>query len=165
MTLSLNSDKTIRIPYNGIRSSYQVFHPIKQQNLNTRWLEVKAEFMRQLTTWEEVCELYHDDMVLSEKVTTKQLAKEIRKVLGEIEDYHKTNAEYMVEALAEALWDKPNHDEADIDHVGNKVERHELPAMKDLARRADELKMEDLGLKTSDPSLLITKPVRHTWSG
>lgn len=164
MTISLNSDKTINVPYTGVRTSYFVFHPKLFPNLETRWLDVQAAFLKQLNTWYEVVTLYQEDMVLSEQVTTKQLKKEIEKVVNEISRDHDKNV-YLLEAVAEALWDKPNHDEEDYDKVGKKVERHELPPMKDLYRRAGELRSLDLGLRLPEDSPLISRPIRHTWSG
>jgi len=160
----MSDTKIIPVAYRGGRTSYFVFHPVLQWNIDTRYNVSKDNFLRQLNTWYEVCELYKDDMVLSENVTPKSLKRDVMKVIAEIDQTHDV---YLLEALAESLWDKEGaiqYEDGKFDGPSEKIQSHFLPMMSELSKRADELRAEDIGIRApyqTTASMLN----RRTWTG
>lgn len=154
----------LKTVYRGGRSSCFVFHPAKQPNLDTRYMESKAIFMSQLNTWYEVCELYRDDMVLSENITPASLKKDVLKMIAEL-DIEKDV--YKLEALAEALWDKDGaqqNADGSFEKGSEKIEQHYLPTMAELDKRAKEILSDDVGIQLSQVTP-ASGVARRTWTG
>ena len=154
----------IHFSYNGERTSHFVYHPAKSGGPLTAWKSSRDEFVKMFKTWLDVCELYEDEQKLSEPVVSNEVKKDILKILDEIETDEVQRC-YLIEALAEALWDKPSHDESDDAHTGRKCETHFLPTMKELERRAAELKAMDIGLTAPGTFAPITQSTKHSWAG
>ncbi len=154
----------LKIPYYGARTGWRVYHPLKCYNPEKAFQFAKRNFMAELKAWYDVVQLYHDDMVLSEKVITEGVKKEVDKVLVEID---RAPDPYLLEALAEVLWDKDGAvqlEDGVFDGPSEKTDRHELTMMVELRRRAEELKHLDLGVRLDKPTP-SEQLVKHTWSG
>lgn len=154
----------LKTVYRGGRSSCFVFHPAKHWNLETRYNDAKAEFMRMLNNWYEVCELYQDEMTLSENVSPASLKKDVVKMVNEIDD---SRDPYLLEGLAEFLWDKEGgiqYEDGSFDGPSEKTQTHFLPTMAEVIQRAAEIKSIDLGIQL--PHVTTAKNVsRRTWAG
>jgi hypothetical protein len=151
----------LKIPYHGERASCFVYHPVQNWNTLIAYDEAKREFMRLLNDWYNVVELYSDEMVLSEGVTPKSLKRDIVNCVREIDE---ERSYYKLEALAESLWDKVDHEEEDWDRKGRKVEQHSIPLMSELEKRSEELRAMDLGLKMARP-IAQHEIARRGWAG
>lgn len=153
--------KDIKIPYNGIRTTWFVYHPLKQWNQITAFNDSMKIMHDQIKSWYDIVELYEDEQTRSEKVISDEAKRDIKLLLADIE---KTKDPYMVEALAEALFDKVNHDEEDESGKGRKTEKHYIPYFKELEHRAAELKAMDLGI-TVPSGHRVGEPIRRTFTG
>lgn len=152
----------LQMPYHGTRTSWRVYHPAKNWNQDTKWRDVKKEFMRLYNEWLSVCDLYQEEQKLSEPVVSHEVRKDLMRLIEEIEKDIK-HREYVLEALSEFLWDKPSHDEEDEEHTGRKCETHFFPTVGELKKRAEELRAMDSGLALANGHHLIT-PVKRSWA-
>lgn len=154
----------IDVPYRGIRTSHFVFHPKLMPNTLTAYDEALKVFNAHKTAWFNVTEMFNDDMTRHESVIPLDTKKGITQLLVEIDA---TRDVYLLEALAEALWDKVG---AEQDSAGNfegeseKTEKHFLPFFSDLEKRAKEIRAEDFGL-TVGRTFGKSDIVRRSWVG
>lgn len=154
----------LKTVYRGVRGSYFCFHPAKHANLDTRYHEAKQIFMKMLNDWYEVCELYKDDMVLSENITPASLKKDVLKIVAEIDQKQEV---YKLEALAMILWDKEGaqqREDGTFEKGSEKIESHFLPTMTEVSKLADELLAADVGVQLKD-AIPESQLTRHTWTG
>ena len=154
----------IDIPYRGSRTGFFVYHPKRNPNIETAYHEAKIAFLSQLTAWYDTCALYSGEQTLSEPVATKQLKKDIAKVVDELD---RDKDPYALEALAELLWDvegAAQNVDGSFDHKSEKVQQHDLDFMSQIKKMAQEIKFEDLGIDIGK-SLRPTDIVQHTYTG
>jgi len=142
--------------YRGARSSFFVFHPKNYQRKDPTsqavYLDVLNLLLKQLNAWYETCELYQDEMQLSEGVTFKNLKADIKLLLESIK---KDNDVYQLEALAEVLWDKDTEE---------KTQKHFIPSHEDIRNRGLEIRAEDSNIEVPQ-AFKISKVIKRTYGG
>jgi hypothetical protein len=163
-TSDVRKPHIIDTPYRGIRTSFFVYHPKLNPNIVTAFDEALKVFHAQLQAHINVAEMYNGEMTRHEAVLPKDTLKGIKQLLIEIEAKRDV---YILEALAEALWDKEG---ANQDAAGNfegeseKTDKHFLPFFADLEERAKVIRAEDFGL-TVGRTFGKADIIKRSWVG
>ena len=155
----------IDIPYRGSRHDWICYHPKKNPNVVTAYDEAKASFLTQLIGWYDTAHIYQSEQTLSEIVVTKQLKKDIARILDEIDKEHDP---YLLEALGTILWVEKEgalqSEDGSFDHKSEKIQQHDIDFMYALKKLASEIKHYDLGI-IIDKAYAPTELIQHTYTG
>lgn len=102
--LAKTKEPKLLLAYKGLRLSYTCYHPAHHgpPAKEGQWETTKARFLKTLNEFCEVCELYTDQQVLSEKVAGQAWKKDILKMVSAMERQKNV---YELEALATYIFD------------------------------------------------------------